>query len=302
MSLTALALAAPPQAERPVVSTADVHRFVDALHRIGVDDHTCPAFRAYFASASSGLKAYASKFDVGTRELCAAIRSRPEWYATIEGKLPALDSAGAQVQAVFSAYLRFDPEAVLPGVYFVVGNGISGGTTVGWRKPIVLIGVERTGRTDKLASTIAHEFIHTQQHYPLMGTMTGGPRFMRGSLLRHSIKEGSANLIAELLTGTRQGNAYGETHAAALWREFLAVMRDTNYDRWLYNGWNAKALGERPPDLGYWMGYQISKAYYDKATDKRRAIHEMLSIRDFDQFVAESGYTGVALTGVSTPF
>jgi hypothetical protein len=71
-------------------------------------------------------------------------------------------------------------------------------------------------------------------------------------------------------------------------------MHGTDYSRWLYNGWNAKVLGDRPADLGYWMGYQISKAYYDSATDKRRAVREILSIRDFDRFVTQSGYAGAS--------
>jgi Predicted Zn-dependent protease (DUF2268) len=122
--------------------------------------------------------------------------------------------------------------------------------------------------------------------------MTGGPSFLRGTLLRHSIKEGSADLIAEILTGEPKRNAYGETHARELWQEFRADLHSRDYSRWLYNGWNTKNLGERPADLGYWMGYQITKAYYDRAADKRQAIRNIISITDFDRFLAESGYAG----------
>lgn len=285
----------------PRASAADVHRFVDALHRIPQGDQRCAALDAYFAAASPGLSAYARKFDVGTREVCAELRAHPALYSPIEGKLPALDSAVARIEDIFSKYAALDSAAALSDVYFVVGNGMSGGTTAGWRNPIVLIGVERTGRIDHVAPTIAHELVHTQQHYPVIGALTGGPSFLRGNLQRHAIKEGSANLIAELLTGERQGNAYGEAHAEELWREFQADMHGKDFSRWLYNGWNAKSLGTRPPDIGYWMGYQLSKAYYEKAASKRAAIRAILSIRDFDQFVAESGYAGVPLTQLSLP-
>jgi hypothetical protein len=40
------------------------------------------------------------------------------------------------------------------------------------------------------------------------------------------------------------------------------------------------------------MGYRIVEAYYLRAPDKLRAIHEILTIRDFDAFVRESGYSG----------
>ncbi len=289
-----------PRDAAPVVSTADVHRFVDALHRIPAGDPTCAAFGDYLAAGSPGLIAYASKFGMGRKELCGALRRSPALYASLEGKLSGLDSAQSAIAAIYSTYRqRLDPDAKLPSVYFLVGYGISGGTTVGWRHPLVLIGVERASRIDRIAPTIAHEFVHTQQQYPWLGALTGGPSFLRGSLLRHSIKEGSANLVAELLTGTRQGNAYGEAHAAALWTEFQAAMHGTDYSLCLYNGWNAKALGGRPPDLGYWMGYQLAKAYYERASDKRQAVRDILSISDFDAFVQASGYRGVALTGLS---
>ncbi|MEP7002113.1 MAG: DUF2268 domain-containing putative Zn-dependent protease [bacterium] len=276
-----------------------MHHFVDAYHHIAPGDSACPALDAYFAAASPGLKAYASKFGVGAKDVCRAIRAQPTWYAGIEGKLPTLDSSAHQIREIYARYLALDSVALLPSVYFVVGNGTSGGTTVGWRNPIVLIGVERTGNVERIAGTIAHEFVHTQQHYPYIGAMSGGPTFLQGSLLRHSIKEGSANLVAEVLTGDRQGNAYGEAHAGELWQEFRRDMHGKDFSRWVYNGWNAKALGDRPADLGYWMGYQISKAYYDKASDKRQAVRDIMSIRDFDRFLAESGYAGVPSLSIS---
>ena len=53
--------------------------------------------------------------------------------------------------------------------------------------------------------------------------------------------------ITELTVGTGDEAVPGKTASV-------------NYSLWLYNGWNAKALGDRPPDLGYWMGYRITKS------------------------------------------
>ena len=72
-------------------------------------------------------------------------------------------------------------------------------------------------------------------------------------------------------------------------------MRDQNlgendsFAAWLYNTDMARPAG-RAPDLGYYIGYQISKAYYDRAPDKRRAVHEILHIADCRQFLRQSGY------------
>jgi hypothetical protein len=38
------------------------------------------------------------------------------------------------------------------------------------------------------------------------------------------------------------------------------------------------------------MGYRITQAYYNRATDKTKAIGEILAVRDYDAFLAASGY------------
>lgn len=273
------------------VSDADVHRFVDALHRMRPDDPACSPLDDYFRAGTRGLHGYAVKMGAGRKELCASIRRSPARYAAIEAKLPGLDSAVARVDSIFARFHALYPAGRQPGVYFVVGTGIAAGTTTHGSDPMVLIGVERSGDPAKLSGTVAHEFVHTQQDYPWIGIFTGGPSFLRGTLLRQSIMEGSANLIAELVTGTPPRNAYAESHEAELWSEFARDMHGKDYSRWLWNGGNPKR-GDRPPDLGYWIGYRITKAYYDRASDKARAIDDILTIRDFDAFLAASGYHG----------
>jgi hypothetical protein len=262
------------------VSDADVHRFVDAMRRLVQDDS---------GGASRGLRAYDTKLGMNRRQLCAAIRRSPARYAAIEGKLNGLDSAVAQVDSIFARFRSIYPQGRQPGVYFVVGAGMAAGTTTHTSNPVVLIGVERTGDPSRLASTVAHEFVHTQQDYPWIGIFTGGPSFLRGSLLRQSIMEGSANLIAEVVTGVPSRNEYAEAHEAELWAEFAREMHEKDYSRWLWNGANPKR-GDRPADLGYWIGYRITKSYYDRSPDKARAIHDILTIHDFDRFLSASGY------------
>jgi hypothetical protein len=62
----------------------------------------------------------------------------------------------------------------------------------------------------------------------------------------------------------------------------------------LYNGWDIKGRGDRPADLGYWMGYRITKSYFERASDKRQALRDILTIKDFDRFLANSRYDGGA--------
>jgi len=281
-----------PPAGPPVVSDTDVHHFVAAYANLQPSDATCAPLRAYLDHASPGLHAYISKFDVGLGDLCSAVRRHPMRYDALAGKLGALDSSGTAIQALFAKFSALYPEGRPPDVYFVVGDGISAGSTTRGRHPVILIGMERNGSVDGLVPTIAHEFVHTQQHYPFWGSLTGGPRFLRATVLRQSITEGSADFIAELVTGHHHTYPYGEAHEAALWAQFQRDMHSKDFSRWLYNGRDSTARAGAPPDLGYFMGYRITQAYFRKTADTAKAIHRILHIRDFDKFLAESGYHG----------
>ena len=292
VALAACSGASQARRSQPEVSTSDVHHFVAAFSRLSPADTSCASLAAYLQQESRGLAAYRHKFNVTQHDLCLAIRRSPARYAALADKLGPLDSAAVMVRTVFAHFAALHSMTTVPAVYFVVGNGISGGTTTRGKHPIILIGMELNHSVNGLPWTIAHEMVHTQQDYPWLGSLTGGPKFLRGTLLRQSIMEGSADFIAELITGQPKRNRYAESHEGELWRQFRRDAGSKDYSQWLYNGWNARALGDRPADLGYWMGYRITKSYYEQAADKRQAIEDILTIRDFDRFLAASGYTG----------
>jgi len=273
------------------VSTQDVHRFVDIMHR-NESDWDCSALRPYFDSASAGLRAYDGKFHVGVDELCRALKSQPARYEKIGALLPALDSAATQVRAVFARYRTLDPDARMPDAYFVVGNGIAAGTTTRGPAPQILVGVELIHSTTGLTWTLSHELAHTQQSYPMWGSLTVGPMFLRATVLRQAIVEGSADLVAELLTGLPKRDAYAEAHEAELWRDFQRHMDSRDYRRWFYNGRDSVGRGGWPPDLGYWIGYRIARSFFYRRSDSAGALHDILTIQDFHDFLARSGYDG----------
>ena len=278
----------------PIVSTTDVHHFVAAAKRITPGDTTCTSLDEYLRTGTRGLVAYRSKFDVGRSDLCAALRDAPERYARLDSLLPGLDSSADAIRVLFARYQKLSPGAVMPDVYFVVGNGIAGGTTTHGSAPVILVGTELLHSTSGVPGTVAHELAHTQQHYPLWRSLTGGPHFFRATLLRQSLVEGTADVVAQILTGKPKRSSYGEMHEAQLWSQFQRDMHKRDYAGWLYNGGDQHSPDGRPVDLGYWIGYRIAKAYYDRSADKTRALREMLSIQDFDAFLKASGYRGGA--------
>lgn len=217
---------------------------------------------------SAGLAAYVRKFSVGRAELCSALHQQPGRYAALDTILPTLDTAAGRIRALLARFHVISPTDQMPDVDVVVGNGISGGTTVRGQSATILVGAELMRSAAGLPWTVAHELAHTQQHYPWWGMLTGGPRFLRATVLRQSVTEGVADVVAEVLTGEPKRNAYGEAHEAALWTDFQRDMHSHDYGGWLYNGRKQPAAGERPSDLGYWVGYRIAKAYYDRSPNR----------------------------------
>jgi uncharacterized protein YjaZ len=199
-----------------------------------------------------------------------------------------------RMRAAFTKFKSIYPDAVFPDVYFLVGAANSGGTTGGSG---LLIGAEMYGKTqatdinelpvwlrsvlssvDQMPGIVAHESCHYNQHYPA-----------QKSLLAKSIQEGSCDFIGELVSGQNINERlkdYARTHDAEIWRDFKAEMDKPDFSNWIYNGSRSK---DKPGDLGYYVGYLISRAYYQKAIDKKQAVRDILNIKDIKQFYEASG-------------
>ena len=133
---------------------------------------------------------------------------------------------------------------------------------------------------ERIPAIVAHELVHTQQR-------TASSR----TLLASAIREGSADFLGELISGLNINahiHEWANLRERELWEDFRRVMGGTDSSGWLYSS----RADDEPADLGYWMGYRITKAYYERADDKREAIREILTIRDFPAFLAASGYAG----------
>jgi uncharacterized protein YjaZ len=139
---------------------------------------------------------------------------------------------------------------------------------------------------DSIPMIVAHEHAHILQ---------GNARRLIAkpfkTLLDQSLIEGSADFVDERVSGSRLNkriHAWALPRESALWSEFVAVMNGTDISRWLYN--QGSATADRPGDLGYFIGYRIAQAYYDKATDKIRAPRAIIEVHDSAAFLAASGY------------
>lgn len=238
--------------------------------------------------------------DNAAKNLARVYLARRRYFDAIRRNMLAVDTARAirdSIHAAFRRLSRLYPDAKYADVYFLVGRMTSGGTT---GRNSLLIGTEMfgrdastpldelpawhravTGQITDLPRIVAHEMIHTLQ----------GSRSGRQTLLSAVLNEGSADFVAELISGQHLINpayAYGGAHERELWSEFKSAMDSSDTSHWLYEG--DRSPPGRPADLGYWMGYVISKAYYDGAADKRVAVKDILLYTDAKAFLERSGY------------
>lgn len=187
------------------------------------------------------------------------------------------------------------PDAIFPPIYFVIGKLNSAGTVSsdGLILAIDQACMSPTADTSELNSwekrnistfknlpyTVAHELIHYQQAGMASDT----------TLLSASIKEGMADFIGELISGKSANERlliFAKGKEKTIWTKFKKEMYLDRAYNWIAN--SEQETADKPADLGYWIGYQICKAYYEQAINKQKAIYEMLHIQDYKKFLEKS--------------
>ena len=290
-----------PAAARIV--TSDIELFWQAYDLAKPDNDLFVYRDQYLRNGSAGLKDFTRRRISSSCGLVDAIEKHPRYYAALRQDSLKVASYKNPIRATFVKLKELYPEAVFPDVYFLIGRLNSGGkaTDAG-----LLIGVDMFGRNEnapleemdewhkavlkpieEIPYVVAHELIHYQQKYP---RRPDGQE----TLLQQAINEGSADFIAELIAGhhiNEQLHVYGNAHEKDLWLEFQKDMSGTDASNWLYQGDKAKG---HPADLGYYIGYKICEAYYRSVKDKKQAVKDILEIKDFNQFLRDSGYHGKA--------
>ena len=277
--------------------TSDIQNFWRAYDLAKPDNQVEVFEREYLKRGSEGLQDFIKLRITSADALVKTINKNPKYYASIRESTYRVEAMQMKIRACFYALKYLYSDAVFPDVYFVIGRMSSGGTT---SVRGLLIGTEMHGRTNRTPEDelsdwlkqvlrpiedvpyiVAHELIHYQQK--------NGAQ-LKTTLLYQSIKEGSADFVAELISGGTINphlHAYGNPKEKQLWEEFRQEMDGTNLSKWLYNG---VTLKDRPADLGYYMGYKIVESYYNRMKDKRQAIKDILEFKNAAQFLKDSGY------------
>ncbi|MCV9928684.1 DUF2268 domain-containing protein [Flavobacterium sp. LS1R49] len=278
--------------------TEDIHRFWKAYDLANKDSiHYKEIFKTYyFDKASIGMNDYFGSKVGSIDEFIKHIKSAPKFYHSIKKNTLKVDDYKKDFRKSFQNLKDIYPAAKFPDIYFVIGAFTSGGTV---SKNGLLIGLNQASESDEtptdelserqktrlskikyLPNLLAHELIHFQQKTK-RDTITLG----------YVIIEGMGDFIGELISGSTANPDlmnWAQGKEKVIWEKFTKDMYFNRYNNWIANSKQSSA--DNPPDQGYWIGYEICKAYYENAKDKKKAISEMLNIQDYRKFLAESGW------------
>jgi hypothetical protein len=285
------------------INARDAWRFAE-LMKDGAVPTADVLQHGYLDGAGEGVKIFTPSRIVDAQRLARAVASSPDTYRyAIRECLPLLPALRGDLRAIYLAFAGLLPERPLPVIDVVFGALNSGGTA---GNGMQVIGLEVTcppGTTpDQFRTTMrgffAHETVHTWQDDET-------PEALADLLLSQALREGVADYLATLVTGTiphLDRDAWARPREAWLWHEFqrdrLAIkgsdegvprlIASPQFRRWFANCRSAPAGW--PCEAGYWVGMRIAEAYVAHAPDKRAAIRELLELRDPAAILKASGY------------
>ena len=281
--------------------TSDIPRFWEAIDSLKNSHTTADSItliqKIYLDRMSKEGQKYLEIRQYTAAEYIRTLRKYPKYFKQLRVKTNRIVSYEAELESTFKKLGSAIPNYETPGVCFAIGCFRGGGTT---KKGVILLGSEIaladtamdfsefTGNLHQTLSSginlpelVAHESIHCQQHHA-----------KNRSLLSITLQEGTANYLTALILDksiSQTNSQYGLSHECELWQEFKPSINDTDLSAWLFN---TSTIKNRPPDLGYFIGMRISESYYNKQTDKRTAITNLLDRSKYMEVMEQSGYNG----------
>ncbi|WP_101239390.1 DUF2268 domain-containing putative Zn-dependent protease [Chryseobacterium sp. PMSZPI] len=287
------------------IETSDIRNFweaYDEVQRISNSDEKISVFqKLYVDKATVGLKDFINSRNFTSEQWIESFTSKPKFWKSIRSKTEKIQKDFKNIDGIYQNFRRLYAGFSPPKIYFTMGNLKGGGTVINGN---LIIGSELAASDKtvdyselsknyqdrmKINSGIifltVHELVHTQQNLKEANT----------NLLGLCLKEGSADFIAELLIGKKVEAPYikyGMQHQNSLWNDFKKEMDGNDFQNWLSN---TATIKDRPADLGYFIGYIITKRFYERSKDKKSAVSTIMKL-DFskaaetEDFLERSGY------------
>jgi hypothetical protein len=295
-----------------VLHTDDLPRFFQAFDSVMTTADT--ARQAHFIKslyvdkASPGLTQFMELRGGNTSKWRAFMEKDKTILAKKRPWILAVLDQKAEILSRISRFKEIYPDFREGDIYFCVGINNSGGT-IDDRTVYIGTEVAASDQPNWAVPLVLHEFVHTQQwtqrnkarvlqNERLLSEYTASHKQLLGKCL----EEGMADFIAELVyeqplakVNPNGHTAFGLQHEQPIWEAFKKEMySDVDWKGgWLYA--KREIDGQKVSDLGYFVGHQICKAYYQKAKNKQTAIRYMLGLNLTDEnakrFLVASGYS-----------
>lgn len=289
------------------IFTSDIDNFWIAYDSVQTTNDTTKQLqfiqKLYLDKATDGLKDFIKLREHSARRHLNNILKYPKFWVSLRPYTLEIKSNVIEIDNLMITFKRLYPKFREPKVFFTIGVLNSGGTT---SPDKILIGCE-IACSDKsidaselskwlqgvfklnssVVSMVAHELGHTQQK--------GGYSEDDGNsnLLGFCLKEGACDFIAELLYKPVQSPymTYGKVNEKILWPNFKNEMLGQETKNWIYNGNNAP---NGVADLGYFIGYEICKSFYDNSKNKKKGLKQIIEVsydkKSVQKFLAKSKY------------
>lgn len=297
---------------KETVQTIDIDHFWEAFDNLKnskTRNDSIDVFqKIYLDRASDGLKEFIAAREFTAEKFVDAVAKFPKFYNSVRSNTIEIKKATPVVEETVTKLKQLYPNFKPFKVCFAIGLVNTGGTV---SDNFLLIGAEISGSTkatdisefnnsaysrqlasgtnvtQKIQDIVAHEYVHTQQSF-----IETDPNAITCPLLYDCLREGAADFVGELTSGGQintLAHVYGNKNEDQIWQEFKNELCSTSSKNWLYNYASVK---DRPADLGYYVGYKITEAYYNKTTDKSQAIIDIIEMNDPLKFLKLSGYDG----------
>jgi hypothetical protein len=285
------------------VITADIDSFWIAYDSIVLTSDSTAQMQylqtLHLDKGMPGLSAIMAAKNYTPEEYLSAINAYPNFWKSVRPNMEKAKNLGTQINQGIEQLRVIYPNLKAAKVYFTVGVFRTGGTTI---DSLVLIGSEVSMADNATIITESpeemthlknhfannpmsdiiflnvHEFVHTQQKIVL-----------EANLLMQCLREGVAEFIAEkvtMQTSKAPVIIYGNTNKNKVKQQFLKEMFNNYYRYWLWSNYENQF---NTRDLGYFLGYDMAKYYYNKTENKQAAIKTLIEL-DYtnDKTVEES--------------
>lgn len=248
----------------------------------------------YFSKATDALKDYINVRGLKAEDWLKSIEQYPKFWKSVRHNTLSVLEHKEQIEKILIQYKKTYPRFIEPTIYFSIGVIKTGGTT---SPDKIFIGTEITmadsttdsselipffknyfKQNNNLIQMITHEITHTQQKL-----ITDSLR----TVLSSCLIEGSCDFIAEVILKKPYNMPhikYGNEHKIDLLKKIVKEYKNKDYSNWLYN---YKSTKDEPADLGYYVGYLLSKEYYSASKNKSKAIAELIELNWLDSMKLE---------------